>query len=75
VYAVLEANEPVTVIVPSKSVFVNVSAIEGEDTKLIVDIGAPLLAPSVYAIVTEDVLATVTELIVGAFGFPAPPNP
>jgi hypothetical protein len=47
VYPVLEANEPVTVIVPSKSVFVKVKAIDGEDTKLIVDIGAPLLAPSV----------------------------
>jgi hypothetical protein len=42
---------------------------------VIKDIGAPLSDPSVYAIVADVVLATVTELIVGALGFPAPPNP
>jgi hypothetical protein len=77
VYPVFEANEPVTKIDPSRSVFVNVSAIEGEDVNPIVEIGAPLLAPKVYEIVTDVLLARVTELIVGAFGLPAPnlPNP
>jgi hypothetical protein len=77
VYAVFSAKDPVTKTDPSKSVLVNVSAIEGEDVNPIVEIGAPLLEPRVYAIVTDVLLDLVTELIVGAFGFPAPnlPNP
>jgi len=68
----LPENDPVTKIDPSKSVFVYVSAIDGDDTIPIDVIGAPLFDPSVYAIVTEVVLDTVTELIVGAFGAPEP---
>ena len=72
VYAVSVANDPVTVIVPSTSVFVYVSAIDGDDVIPTDVIGAPLLAPAVHTIVTEVELATDTEFIVGAFGLPAP---
>jgi hypothetical protein len=75
VYAWLVVKVPVTKIDPSRSVFVYDKDVDGEDVISIADIGAPLLDPRVYAIVTDVVLATVTESIVGALGFPAPPNP
>ena len=75
VYAWPSVKVPVTKIDPSRSVFVYAKDVDGDEVMVIKDIGAPLSDPRVYAIVADVVLATVTELIVGALGFPAPPNP